>query len=144
MDSLELWFSLECAVTKRKTANDLSRRERQIMDVLFAREEATVAEVAAELPDPPTETAVRTLLSILEEKGKVKRRKVGRRFLYKPAAARRTAARGALRRVLNVFFQNSLSDALAAHLSDPNVDLSSEELRRLRKLIADAEKKGEK
>jgi predicted transcriptional regulator len=120
----------------------LSRRERQIMDVVYARGAASAADVCAELPDPPGKTAVRTLLRILEEKGHLKHRQEGPRYVYLPTRARGPAGRSALRRVLHTFFEGSLEKAVAAHLGDPAADLSPEELTRLAELVHQARKKG--
>ena len=119
---------------------NLSRRERQIMDILHRKSEASVADVVAELPEPPTHTAVRAFLSILERKGHVRRRKDGKRFIYRPVRSRKRAARDALNRVLDVFFDDSLGDAVAAHLADPSSRIDREELDRLAKIIKQARK----
>src|SRR4026209_578006 len=92
----------------------LSRRERQIMEILFARSEATVTQVTHELPDPPTPMAVRRLLHILVEKGHVKRRLQGREVVYAPRDAKQKADTSALQRVLATFFGGSIEEALAA------------------------------
>jgi predicted transcriptional regulator len=120
----------------------LSKRERQIMDVIYARGEATVSEVEAGIPDPPMRGALRTLLRILETKGHLTRRKRGREFVYRPTQPRGQAGRSALGRVLDVFFGGSLGDAVAAHLSDPRraARMTPEELRRLSDLIERAKK----
>ncbi len=110
------------------------------MNVLFARRQAAVTEIAADLPDPPTETAIRTLLRILEGKGYVQRQREGRRHLYRPAVSRTRAARSALSSVLGTFFSGSLGDAVAAHLADPATDLDDQEIRRLERLIEQAKK----
>jgi predicted transcriptional regulator len=120
----------------------LSRRERQIMDVIYARGEATAAEVLAELPDPPSKTAVRTILRILEEKGHLKHKQQGLRYVYQPSRRRGPAGRSALQRVLHTFFDGSLEKAVAAHLGDSAADLSDDELARLAELIQQARKKG--
>jgi predicted transcriptional regulator len=120
----------------------LSRRERQIMDVVYRRGQATAAEVVAELPDPPGKTAVRTLLRILEEKGHLKHRQEGLAYVYLPSRPRDQAGRSALRRVLQTFFDGSLEKAVAAHLIDSGEELSPEELQRLADLIRQARKKG--
>jgi BlaI family penicillinase repressor len=122
--------------------SQLSRRERQIMDVVYSRGEATANEVLAGLPNPPTNTAVRTLLRILERKGHVSHRRAGKEFVYKPARPAAGAAKSALRRVLATFFGGSIEKALAVHLADPRADLSPDELRRLRALIEQAKSKG--
>src|SRR5262245_53581941 len=112
------------------------------MDVLFTRGQATVAEILAALPDPPTDTAVRTLMRILEEKGHIRRGRLGKRNVYRPRRPRDRAARTALRRVLDVFFGGSLGDAVAAGLGHPASSLDAEELSRLARLIAQARSKG--
>jgi len=119
---------------------ELSRRERQIMDVVYARGAATADEVVAGLADPPTRTAVRTFLGILEEKGLLKHEKRGRAFVYKPTRAPGQVGRSAFRRVVETFFGGSLEKALAAHLTDPGAKISDEEIERLRTLIEKAKK----
>jgi predicted transcriptional regulator len=120
----------------------LSRRERQIMDIVYTRGETTAAEVAAGLPDPPTRTAVRTLLRILEQKGHLTHRQDGQTFVYRASRPRARAGRSALRRVLRTFFDGSLEKAVAAHLGDAASELSPEELNRLADLIEQARKQG--
>jgi BlaI family transcriptional regulator, penicillinase repressor len=119
----------------------LSRRERQIMDIVYARNEASVSEVWQAMPDPPSRTAVRTLLRILEEKGHLRHKQRRREFVYQPVRPRGRVGRSALRRVLETFFDGSLEQAVAAHLSDPAAQLSADELERLAQLIRQAEKK---
>jgi len=128
-----------------KTADrDLSRRERQIMEIVFARGETSVTEIVAALPDPPSDTSVRTFLRILEKKGRVKRRREGKRHVYAAAGSRKQAARAALKNVLGVFFGDSLTDAIASHLADPTAKIDDEELKRLARLIKNARLKGDK
>ena len=126
-------------------ASQLSKRERQIMDVVYAHGEATVSQVLAEMPNPPVRGALRTLLKILERKGHLTHREMGREFVYRPTQPRGVAGRSALGRVLDVFFGGSLESAVAAHLSDPRRagKLTREELRRLSDLIEQAKKRGE-
>ena len=119
----------------------LSRRERQIMDIIFARGSATAADVVAALPDPPTKTAIRTLMRILEEKGHLKHELRGREFVYLPTQARARAAQSAFHRVLKTFFEGSLEKAVAAHLAAPGSKLSPTELERLANLIQQAKSK---
>jgi len=119
----------------------LSRRERQIMDSLYARGEAGATQVLEDLPDPPTRTAVRTILRILEAKGHVKHRQQGREFIYSPIAPRERSGQSALRRVLQTFFGGSLEKALAAHFTDPKATLSPAERKRLTELIKQARPK---
>ena len=118
----------------------LSRRERQIMDVVYACGEAPAAEVVKRIPDPPTRTAVRTMLRILEEKGHLRHRKEGREFIYQPTRPRQRAGQSALRGVLATFFEGSLEKAVAAHLVDPAAGPTAEELARLARLIREAKK----
>ena len=123
----------------RKTLHqDLSRRERQIMNVLYRLGEASVSEIADQLPDAPSETSIRTFLRILGDKRQVKRHREGRRHVYRPAIARKRAARAALSSVLETFFEGSLPEAVAMHLSDPKAQLDPEEIERLRSLVQDA------
>jgi predicted transcriptional regulator len=122
----------------------LSRRERQIMDIVYGRGEATAVEVLEAMADPPTKTAVRTLLRILEEKGHLAHRQDGLTYIYHPTRPRGTAGRSAFRRVLQTFFDGSLEKAVAAHLSDSATDLSPEEIQRLADLIARAGKRRKK
>src|SRR5262249_50085903 len=124
-----------------RPAEQLSRRERQIMEIVYRRGRATAAEVLAELPDPPTKTAVRTLLRILEDKGHLKHRQDALAYVYEPSRPRDQAGRSAFRRVLQTFFDGSLEKAVAAHLGDA-ADLSADELERLADLIRQARKKG--
>jgi predicted transcriptional regulator len=124
--------------------SQLSKRERQIMDVIYARGEATISQVFCEVPDPPMRGALRTLLRIMEQKGHLTRRQEGRAIVYRPTQPRGRAGRSALGRVLDVFFNGSLEKAVAAHLSDPARarKLSAEELEHLSDLIEQAKKKG--
>ena len=121
----------------------LSRRERQIMDVVYSRGEATATHVLQDLPDPPSRTSVRTLLGILERKGHLEHRKEGREFVYRPTRPRGKTGRSALRRVLDVFYGGSLARAVTAHLTDPRAELTDEELERLSDLIRQARKRGQ-
>src|SRR4051794_5153019 len=118
----------------------LSRRERQIMDVIYAAGSATATEVLKALHDPPTRTAVRTFLRILEDKGHLRHSKRGREFIYEPTRARARVGQSALRRVLRTFFGGSLEKAVAVHLADPESELSEDDLKRLARLIAQARK----
>jgi predicted transcriptional regulator len=125
-----------------KAERHLSRRERQIMDVIYATGGATAAEVHERLPDAPSRTSVRTLLRILEEKGHLKHIQDGPRYVYRPVRSREHMGRSSLRRVLDTFFEGSLERAVAAHLADSAADLSPDELARLSQLINQARKKG--
>ena len=120
----------------------LSRRERQIMDVVYARGEVTAAQVVAALPDPPSKTTVRTLMTILERKGHLQHREEAGAYLYVSIRPRQQAAQSALRRVLETFFGGSLEQAFAAHLSDDQSHIDEAQLKRLAKLIQHAKKEG--
>ncbi|QDU32644.1 Penicillinase repressor [Poriferisphaera corsica] len=120
---------------------DLSRRERQIMDILFSLESATVNDIQSRLPDPPSHTAVRTFLKILQQKGHINRTKSGREFVYKPKHRKSAAGLDALRNVLSTFYSGSLEDALSAHLTDKQTKLTDTELKNLNKLIRAARNK---
>jgi len=122
---------------------DLSRRERQIMDVLFVRGEATVNQVREQLSDPPSATAVRTFLHILQDKGFVTRRKQGREYRYKARPQRRKAGQAAMSQVIDTFFGGSLEEALSAHLANQKEAISDDELNRLRRMIDEARKHGD-
>src|SRR6476646_8828322 len=113
----------------------LSRRERQIMDVLHAKGEATAAEILAALPSPPGYSAVRALLRILEEKGHVKHRRDGARYVYVPRTSPETARRSALQRVVSTFFKGSVAQTMAALLETADTEFSQAELTRLQQLI---------
>ena len=121
----------------------LSRRERQIMDILHARGSATAAEVRAALPDPPSYSAVRALLRILEEKEHIRHRQEGARYIYLPRASKETASRSALRRVVETFFQGSVKQAMAALLENADTELSDAELNKLQEIIKQAQTKGD-
>ncbi|MEM7387331.1 MAG: BlaI/MecI/CopY family transcriptional regulator [Verrucomicrobiota bacterium] len=120
----------------------LSRRQRQILDIIFSKGEASVLEIQERLPSPPTPMAIRRMLQILEEKGLVARRKVGRSFVYRPCQERRSTGSRMFRHVLETFFDGSLEKALAAHLTEDEKDVKEEELRRVADLIKDARQEG--
>lgn len=121
---------------------ELSRRERQIMDAVFALGEATVNQVVETIPDPPTAMAVRRMMHILEEKGFLKRQGSGREVIYKPKEAKEKAGRSAFEKVLETFFGGSLEEALASHLISRKDGVSAGERDRLIKLIEQARKEG--
>ena len=121
---------------------DLSRRERQIIDILYSQGRATAAEVQAALPEPPSYSAVRAMLRILEEKGHVRHEQDGPRYVYLPTIARDNAKHSALRHVLTTFFDGSAEQAISALLGDKSAKLSDAELDRLARLIDQARKSG--
>jgi len=125
-----------------KIETHLSRRERQIMDVVHTRGRATAAEVLAVLPDPPSYSAVRALLRILEQKGHLKHRNEGGRYVYLPRVSRQTASRSALNRVVSTFFSGSVAQTMAALLESADADLGEPELQKLLQMIEQARKEG--
>ena len=120
----------------------LSRREREIMDVLFERGEGTVAEVLEAIPDPPSYSAVRATLRVLEEKGHVTHREDGPRYVYRPRVEPEKARRAALRHLVSTFFGGSPEEAVAALLRMSDADLGPEELERLTQRIGRAREEG--
>jgi len=120
----------------------LSRRERQIIDILYAQGRATAAEVQAALPDPPSYSAVRAMLRILEDKGHVRHEQDGPRYVYVPTVARDSAKRSALRHLLQTFFDGSAEQAISALIDDSARRLSDAELDRLARLINKARETG--
>ena len=120
----------------------LTRRERQIMDILFRRGRATAAEVMDELPGEPSSSTVRTQLRVLEEKGHVRHVEEGVRFIYLPTVARHTARKSALRHLVDTFFDGSAENVVAALLGGEGARVSEEELQRIADLVARARKEG--
>ena len=118
----------------------LSRRERQIMDALYQAGRSTAADIQAAIPDPPSYSAVRTMLRILEEKGHVRHELDGTRYVYIPTVARDKAKRSALRHVVNTFFDGSAAQVMAALFELSPKDLDDEELARIRRMIDAARK----
>src|SRR5262245_17800333 len=122
--------------------HDLSRRERQIVDILYTQGRATAAEVQSALPDPPSYSAVRAMLRILEEKGHIRHEQDGPRYVYLPTVGRDRAKKTALRHVLQTFFNGSAEQALSALLDESDSRLSDRELDRLAELIDRARRTG--
>lgn len=121
---------------------DLSRRERQIIDALFRLGRASAADVRTALPDPPSYSAVRALLRILEEKGHVRHEQDGPRYVYMPTVARENAKRSAMRHMVQTFFEGSTAQAISALLDSSSAKLDDDELDRLSRMIAEARKRG--
>ena len=120
----------------------LTRRERQIMDALYALGRATAAQVLERVPDPPSYSAIRALLRILEEKAHVRHEQDGPRYVYVPTVARDNAKRSAMRHMLQTFFDGSAEQAISALLDDSSARLSDAELDRLARLINQARRTG--
>jgi len=129
-------------MAKSKLTDSLSRRERQVMNILFRRGEATVSEVMQELPDPPTYSAVRSILRILAEKDLVTHREDGPRYVYLPAVSADRAADEALNQVVRTFFDGSADAAVTALLRLSDADLSEAEIAKLRDRIRSARANG--
>ncbi len=123
-------------------SSHLSRRERQIMDAVFALGEATVNKIVETIPDAPTPMAVRRMMHILEEKGHLKRREEGREVVYRARESKDKAGRSAFQRVLETFFGGSLEEALASHLVSRKSGITAEERDRLIALVEQAKKEG--
>jgi predicted transcriptional regulator len=122
--------------------DQLSARERQILYAVYALGEATASDVLAAMPDPPSRTAVRTFLRILEDKGRLRHRQRGREYVYRPTRSRARAGQAAVRQLLKTFCEGSLEKAVALHLADPSAQISAEELARLEELIHEARQQG--
>jgi predicted transcriptional regulator len=120
----------------------LTRRERQIMDILYRRRRATAGEVMEELPGDPSYSTVRTQLRVLEHKGHVRHEEIGLRFVYMPAVARGAARKSALKHLVETFFDGSAEKTVAALLGGEARRLSNEELDRIAELIENARKEG--
>ena len=118
----------------------LSRRERQIMDVIYERGRATAAEILAALPDPPSYSAIRALIKVLEDKGHVKHQEDGPRYVFTPSVPRSTARRNAVKHLLQTFFDDSAGEAVASLLGSSSKKLKPEELDKIEELIAKARK----
>jgi BlaI family penicillinase repressor len=119
---------------------NLSRRERQIMDVLFERGQASAAEIHGAIADPPTYSAVRAALAVLARKGHIRHEVQGLRYVWTPRVGRERARKTALRHLVRTFFDGSVEQAVSALLDEGSAKLSESELARIRGLIEKAEK----
>ena len=127
---------------KPEMHQDLSRRERQIMDILYTNGRATAAEVQSAMPEAPSYSAVRAMLRILEDKGHVRHEQDGPRYVYAPTVARENAKRSALKHMLHTFLDGSAEQAISALLDGSSTKLSEAELDRLQRLIQQARTTG--
>ena len=123
-------------------SSDLSRRERQIMDAVFALGEATVNQVVETIPSPPTPMAVRRMMHILEEKGHLRHESEGTRYVYLPTLSVAKASRSALRGLVDTFFGGSPEQAMAALIDVSRDELSADDLERLATIIEAARREG--
>jgi len=128
---------------RKDKLRSLSRRERQIMDILYRRGRASAAEIHEALPDRPSYSAVRAKLRVLEEKGHVRHQEEALRYVYVPTMARETARRSALRHLVSTFFEGSVEETVAALLDLSAANLSAEDLDRITRLIEQAKGAGE-
>jgi BlaI family transcriptional regulator, penicillinase repressor len=128
---------------RKDTHRNLSRRERQIMDILYQRGRASASEILAALPDPPSYSAVRAKLRVLEEKGHVRHEAQELHYVYVPTTARDTARRSALRHMLATFFDGSVEQTVAALLDLAAADLSEQDLDRIGRLIEEARREAQ-
>jgi predicted transcriptional regulator len=129
-------------MSSRRAPAQLSRRERQIMDVLYRHGRATAMQVRDELPGDPSYSTVRTQLRVLEEKGHVRHDAEGLRYVYAPAVPRHAARRSALKHLVNTFFDGSVEQAVSALLGSDGARLTEDELQRIAALVAKARKEG--
>jgi BlaI family transcriptional regulator, penicillinase repressor len=125
---------------RRDTHRNLSRRERQIMDILYRRRRASASEIHEALPDAPTYSAVRAKLRVLEEKGHIRHEEEALRYVYVPTLPRDAARKSALRHLVSTFFEGSVEDAMAALLDLSSAKLSAAELDRIQGIIDQARK----
>jgi BlaI family penicillinase repressor len=128
---------------RKDTHRNLSRRERQIMDILYQRGRASAAEIHQALPDAPTYSAVRAKLRVLEEKGHVRHEEESLHYVYIPTTARETARKSAMRHLVSTFFGGSAEDAIAALLDLSAADLSPKELDRIQEIVDQAKKESQ-
>jgi BlaI family penicillinase repressor len=128
--------------TPMRTDRSLSRRERQIMDIIYEMKEATVLQILERLPSPPSYSAVRALVRVLEQKGHLLHRQDGPRYVYAPRLAKDKARRSALAHLRQTFFDGSTTDVVAALLDLSEEDLAEEDYRKLAELIDRARKEG--
>jgi predicted transcriptional regulator len=123
-----------------RTVQQLGARERQILEVIFRLHEACVADVRAQLPDPPGYSSVRTMIRLLEKKGYLQHRAQGAKYVYRPTQSLQAASKSALRHMLDTFFQGSPSDALAAILNVTSDRLTDQDLVRMKEMIERAKR----
>ncbi len=127
---------------RKHQTSGLGARERQIVDAIYQLGEASVAEVLANLTDPPSYSAVRTMVRLLETKGLLRHRQIGTRYVYRPTRSRESASRSALTHVMETFFGGSATDAVAAILDVSASRLTDDDLGRLEQLIDQARREG--
>ena len=129
-------------MTRRKTPQNLPRRERQILEIIYQLGEASVGDVLARMADPPSYSAVRTMMRLLEQKGWLRHRRELTKYVYRPTESHESASRSALLHVLKTFFSGSAPDAVAAILDATSDDLTDDDLRRLEQIVDQAKLEG--
>jgi predicted transcriptional regulator len=130
-------------MARRTTPHHLPRRERQILEIIYQLGEASVGDVLARLPDPPSYSAVRTIMRLLEQKGHLRHRRELTKYVYRPTQSHESASRSALVHVLKTFFSGSAPDAVAAILDATGDDLTDDDLCRLEEIVENAKKEGQ-
>jgi BlaI family penicillinase repressor len=127
----------------KRLQNELSKRERQVMDVIYRRKKASVKEVLHDLPSPPSYSAVRATLNILEKKGFLRHKRDGKKYVYVPVIAREKAMTSAARQFISTYFNDSVEDAVAALIDVGRKHLSEEDYERLSRLIRETKQENE-
>ncbi len=130
-------------MARSKTPHNLPRRERQILEIIYQLGEASVGDVLARIPDPPSYSAVRTIMRLLEQKGHLRHRRELTKYVYRPTQSRESASRSALAHVVKTFFSGSAPDAVAAILDATGDDLTDDDLRRLEEIVEKAKMEGQ-
>ena len=127
----------------QRLQNDLSKRERQIMAIIYKRKKASVKEVLEDIPNPPSYSAVRSTLNILKEKGYLKHNRQGKKYIYSPTISQKKAMSSAVKQLLTTYFDNSLEKAVTTMLEIHNNDLTEEDFKRITRIIDRTKKGGE-
>jgi predicted transcriptional regulator len=123
--------------------NDLSKRERQVMTIIYKRKNASVKDILKDIPNPPSYSAVRSVVNILEDKGFIKHKKQGKKYVYSPTISRKKATSSAVKQLLTTYFDNSLDKAVTTMLEMHNDDLTEEDFKRLSLIIERVRKEAE-
>jgi len=126
-----------------KLQNDLSKRERQVMAIIYKRKNASVNDVLKDIPNPPSYSAVRSVVNILENKGFIKHKKYVKKYVYSPTISRKKATNSAVKQLLTTYFDNSLEKAVTTMLEMHNDDLTDEDFQRLSRIIERVQKEDE-
>jgi BlaI family penicillinase repressor len=127
----------------KKLQQDLSKRERQIMQVIYRRSSASVSEVLSEIPSPPSYSAVRSIMNILVQKGLLRRTRNGKKYLYLPTVSQKKAMHSEVKQLMSTYFEGSLENVVTALLEIHGDDLSDEDFQRLMDIIEKARKESE-